>query len=93
MVSLQPLGENLVAEPLEAEKKTASGIVLPDSAKEQSKQAKVVAVGKEVKEISPGDVIIYKDFSANSVKVEGKEYLIISAPDVLAVVVESASLK
>ncbi len=93
MSSLQPLGENIVARPVEAKRETASGIVLPDSAKEGSKQAEVIAVGKEVKEISPGDVIIYKEFAAHQVKLDGQDYLIIPAADVLAVVVESAKLR
>ncbi len=93
MRSLQPLADNIVVKPLKTGSKTASGIVLPDSAKEKSKQAEVVAVGKEAKEVSPGDVIIYKDFAGNEIKIDGQEYLVVSIADVLAVVVESSSLK
>ncbi len=85
-MNLQPLADRIVMEQLDAEEKTASGIVLPDSAKEKPKMAKVLAVGKEVKEVKAGDTVLYKSYGPDDVKVEGKEYLIGKEEDLLAVV-------
>lgn len=85
-MNLQPLADRIVMEQLDAEEKTASGIVLPDSAKEKPKMAKVLAVGKEVKEVKAGDTVLYKSYGPDDVKVDGKEYLIGKEEDLLAVV-------
>jgi chaperonin GroES len=85
-MNLQPLADRIVMEQLDAEEKTASGIVLPDSAKEKPKMAKVLAVGKEVKEVKAGDTVLYKSYGPDDVKVDGKEYLIAKEEDLLAVV-------
>lgn len=85
-MNLQPLADRIVMEQLDAEEKTASGIVLPDSAKEKPKMAKVLAVGKEVKEVKAGDTVLYKSYGPDDVKVEGKDYLIGKEEDLLAVV-------
>lgn len=85
-MNLQPLADRIVMEQLDAEEKTASGIVLPDSAKEKPKMAKVLAVGKEVKEVKAGDTVLYKSYGPDDVKVEGKDYLIAKEEDLLAVV-------
>lgn len=85
-MNLQPLADRIVLEQLEAEEKTASGIVLPDSAKEKPKVAKVLAVGKDVKEVKVGDTVLYKSYGPDEVKVEGKEYLIGKEEDLLAIV-------
>lgn len=85
-VPLKPLGERIVASREEAASKTASGLYLPDNAKEKSQIAKVVAVGKDAKEIKIGDRIIVREYSTTDVKVEGVEYLIVKEEDVMAVV-------
>ncbi len=85
-MNLQPLADRIVMEQLDAEEKTASGIVLPDSAKEKPKMAKVLAVGKEVKEVKAGDTVLYKSYGPDDVKVDGKDYLIGKEEDLLAVV-------
>lgn len=85
-MNLQPLADRIVMEQLDAEEKTASGIVLPDSAKEKPKMAKVLAVGKEVKEVKAGDTVLYKSYGPDDVKVDSKEYLIAKEEDLLAVV-------
>ena len=69
MAGLNPLSEWVVAEQEEAVTKTASGLYLPDKAAEKPKIAKVVKVGKEVKEIKAGDRIVYKSYSTTEVKV------------------------
>lgn len=83
---LQPLASWVVAEPEEAVTKTASGIYLPDKAAEKPKVAKVVSVGKDVKEIKAGDRIVYKSYSTTDVKVDGADYLLVKEEDVIATV-------
>lgn len=85
-VALQPLGSFIVAVREETEAKTASGLYLPDAAKEKPVVAKVVAVGKEVKEVKAGDRIVYKEYAPTELKRGGEEYLIVKEEDVLAVV-------
>lgn len=83
---IQPLADYVVAVGEEAEAKTASGLYLPDNAKEKPKTAKVVAVGKEVKQVKVGDRIIYKSYSTTDVKVGADEYILVKEEDVLATV-------
>jgi chaperonin GroES len=85
-MKLKPIGERVVAQSIEAESKTASGLYLPEAAKEKSKIAEVKAVGDSVKSIKVGDKIVYKEYSTTEIKVDGMEYLIIKAEDVLATV-------
>lgn len=85
-VPINPLADYVVAEAEAAQTKTASGIYLPDSAAEKPKVAKVAAVGKQVRDLKVGDKIIYKGYSTNDVKVDGKEYILVKEEDVLATV-------
>jgi chaperonin GroES len=86
MAGLNPLSEWVVAEQEEAVTKTASGLYLPDKAAEKPKIAKVIKVGKEVKEIKAGDRIVYKSYSTTEVKVGDKEYILVKEEDILATV-------
>lgn len=92
---LKPLGDRIVIELVEQEEKTASGIVLPDSAKEKPQEGKVVAVGtgrvtengeRVAPEVKDGDSVIFSKYAGTEVKYEGKEYLILRESDVLAVI-------
>jgi chaperonin GroES len=83
---LQPLGDYVVAQTEQPESKTASGLYLPDNAKEKPKIAKVLAVGKETKQVKTGDRIVYKSFSTTEVKVGSEEYILVKEEDVLATV-------
>ena len=83
---LQPLGDYVVAVNEEAESKTASGLYLPDKAQEKPKTAKVVAVGKEAKQIKVNDRIVYKSYSTTEVKIGKDEYILVKEEDVLATV-------
>lgn len=85
-VPISPLGDNIVAQTEEATSKTASGLYIPDSATEKPKIAKVVATGKQVKEVKVGDRIVYKSYSTTDVKVASEEYIIVKEEDVLATV-------
>ncbi len=92
---IKPLGDRVVIEALAKEEVTKSGIVLPDTVKEKPQEGKVVAVGtgktlengqKVALEVKAGDNIIFSKYAGTEVKVEGKEYLIISERDILAII-------
>ncbi len=92
---LRPLGDRIIIELVETEEKTASGIVLPDTAKEKPQEGKVVAVGtgrvldngeRVAVEVSVGDRIIFSKYAGTEVKYQGTEYLILRESDILAVV-------
>ena len=92
---LKPLGDRIIIELVETEEKTASGIVLPDTAKEKPQEGKVVAVGtgrvlengeRVDLEVADGDLIIFSKYAGTEVKYEGKEYLILRENDILAVI-------
>ncbi|MBC7707656.1 co-chaperone GroES [Polaromonas sp.] len=83
---LQPLGDYIVAQGEEAETKTASGLYLPEKSAEKPKTAKVVAVGKDAKQVKVGDRIVYKSYSNTDIKVDGTEYILVKEEDILATV-------
>lgn len=83
---LQPLGDYIVAQAEAAEAKTASGLYLPDNAKEKPKTAKVVAAGPNAKQVKVGDRIVYKSYSTTEVKLGSDEYILVKEEDVLATV-------
>ena len=95
-VNIKPLEDRIVVKPLEAELTTASGLVIPDTAKEKPQEGEVVAVGpgrfnesgsaRIPLDIAVGDKVIYSKYGGTEVKYSGEEYLILSARDVLAVV-------
>ncbi len=94
-VSIKPLEDRIVVRPLEAEQTTASGLVIPDTAKEKPQEGQVVAVGpgrvgdsgeRLPVDVSEGDVVIYSKFGGTEVKVGGDELLVLNARDVLAVI-------
>ncbi|HEY1085910.1 MAG TPA: co-chaperone GroES [Candidatus Saccharimonadales bacterium] len=83
---IKPLGDRVVAVREEATNKTASGLYLPDNAKEKPVLAKVVATGKDVKNVKANDKILYKEYSTTEVKIDGAEYLIVKEDDILGTV-------
>jgi len=85
-VPISPLKDRIVAVKEEPQTKTASGLYLPEAAKEKPAEAKVVAVGKDVSEVKVGNKIIFKEYSHTTVKIDGQEYLIVNEEDVLATV-------
>ena len=94
-VPIQPLGDYVIAEAEAAEKKTASGLYVPDSAQEKPSTAKVLAVGpgkvgddneRVPVGVKVGDKIIYKSYSTTEVKHGGREYILVKEDDILAVV-------
>ncbi len=96
-VSIKPLEDRIVIRQLEAEQVTASGLVIPDTAKEKPQEGEVVAVGpgriddngnRVPLDISVGDKVIYSKYGGTEVKLDGDDLLVLSARDVLAVVVK-----
>jgi len=94
-ISIKPLEDRIVIRQVEAEQTTASGLVIPDTAKEKPQEGKVLAVGpgrvddsgKRIPvDVAEGDVVIYSKYGGTEIKYQGEEYLILSARDVLAVV-------
>jgi chaperonin GroES len=83
---IKPLADRVVAVREEAATRTASGLYLPDNAKEKPVVAVVQAVGPQVASIKEGDKIIYKEYSTTELKIDGTEYLIVKEEDVLATI-------
>jgi chaperonin GroES len=95
-VTIKPLEDRIVVRPLEAETVTASGLVIPDTAKERPQEAEVIAVGpgrvddsgKRIPvDVSVGDKVIFSKYGGTELKYNNEEYLVLSARDVLAIVV------
>ncbi len=89
-VKLKPLADRVLVEPKEAETKTASGIFIPDTAREKPQQGKVIAVGPGIKdekmELKVGDLVLYGKYSGTEITVDGKDYLIMKQSDIFAIV-------
>ncbi len=94
-MNLKPLGDRVVVKVVEAEEKTDSGIVLPDTAKEKPQQGEVKAVGsgklldngnRVEPEVKTGDKVLFSKFAGTDVKVDGEDFLIMRQDDILAVV-------
>ena len=83
---IKPLADRVVAVREIAPTKTASGLYLPDNAKEKPVMAEVKAIGPDVKTLKVGDKIIYKEYSTTELKIDGTEYLLVKEEDVLATV-------
>lgn len=93
-MAIQPLHDRIIVEAAAKEEKSAGGIILPDTAQEKPQRGKVLAVGPGKRldsgqlaplEISVGDTVLYGKYGATEVKVDGKDYLILRAEDILAV--------
>ena len=94
-MKIRPLADKVLIERLEAETKTAGGIVLPDSAKEKPQRGKVVSVGEGKKlddgtikklQVKKGDMVLFTSYAGTDIKIDGKEYLIMSESDIMAII-------
>ena len=89
-LNIKPLADRVLVEPLEAETKTASGIIIPDSAKEKPQQGVVIAVGAGKKDepmtVKVGDKVLYGKYCGNEISVDGKKYLIMHESDIFAII-------
>jgi len=91
---IKPVGDRVIIEPIEKEVTTASGIILPDSAKEKPQEGRVVAVGsrrnekgeREALDVKEGDRIVFSKYSGTELKYQEKEYLILRESDILAII-------
>jgi chaperonin GroES len=94
-MKIRPLGDKVLVERVEAESKTAGGIVLPDTAKEKPQRGKVISVGegkmlengtrKEI-QVKKGDLVLFTSYAGTEIKIDGKEYLIMDESDIMAVI-------
>ena len=89
-LKIKPLADRVVVIPLEAETKTASGIIIPDTAKEKPQKGTVAAVGSGTKDepitVKVGDTVLYGKYSGTELKLDGTDYLIMRESDILAIV-------
>lgn len=89
-VNIKPLADRVLIEPMQAETKTASGIYIPDTAKEKPQQGKVVAVGPGTKDekltVKVGDTVLYGKYSGTELKLDGNDYLMMRESDILAII-------
>ena len=94
-VTIKPLEDRILVQPLEAEQTTASGLVIPDTAKEKPQEGKVVATGpgrvddngnRVPLDVAEGDVVIFSKYGGTEVKYDGQEFLLLNARDILAIV-------
>jgi chaperonin GroES len=95
-MNLKPLGDRVVIEPLEQEEVTASGIVLPETAKEKPQKGKILAVGPGARDedgkriamdVKAGDTVLFAKYAGTEIKIESKKLLILKETDILAIVV------
>jgi len=89
-LNIKPLADRVLVEPMEAETKTSSGIIIPDNAKEKPQKGTVVAVGNGKKDepltVKVGDTVLYGKYGGTELKLDGKDYLMMRESDILAIV-------
>jgi len=94
-MKIRPLADKILVQRLEAEQKTAGGIVLPDSAKEKPQRGKIVSVGegkllddgtRKEMQVKKGDTVLFTSYAGTEIKIDGKEYLIMDESDIMAVI-------
>ncbi len=89
-VKIKPLADRVLVQPMEAEEKTASGIIIPDSAKEKPQKGTIVAVGPgkkdEKMEVKVGDSVLYGKYAGTELTLDGKDYLIMRQDDIVAII-------
>lgn len=89
-VNIKPLADRVLIEPVAAEQTTASGIIIPDTAKEKPQRGKVIAVGtgkpEEPMTVKVGDTVLYGKYAGTEINVEGSDYLIMKESDILAII-------
>lgn len=89
-INVKPLADRVIVEPAAAEQKTASGIIIPDTAKEKPQRGTVIAVGTGKKDepitVKVGDLVLYGKYSGTEINIEGTDYLIMRESDILAII-------
>jgi chaperonin GroES len=96
-MKIRPLADKVLVQRMEAENKTAGGIVLPDTAKEKPQKGKVISVGdgkvlddgsRQEMQVKKGDIVLFTSYAGTDIKIDSKEYLIMSESDIIAVIEE-----
>jgi chaperonin GroES len=89
-MKIKPLADRVLVEPAEAEEKTASGIIIPDTAKEKPQRGKVIATGSgkkdEPMELKAGDEVLYGKYAGTEINYDGKDYMMMRQSDILAII-------
>jgi chaperonin GroES len=94
-MKIRPLADKVLVQRLEAENKTSGGIVLPDTAKEKPQQGKIISVGEgkilddgtvRKPQVKKGDTVLFTSYAGTDIKIDGKEYLIMSESDIMAII-------
>lgn len=85
-MNFKPLGDRLLVKTVEESNTTASGIIIPDNAKEKPSRAEVMAIGTDVEDISVGDIVVYGKYSGTELVLDGEEYIVLELSDVLGVI-------
>jgi chaperonin GroES len=87
-MKVKPLADRVLIKPEKSESKTAGGIIIPDTAQEKTQAASVIAVGddKEKIKVKPGDRIMHDKYAGTAIKIDGEDYLIVKADDIIAVI-------
>ena len=86
-MNFKPLGDRLLIQRVEEANTTASGIIMPDNAKEKPSKGKVIAVGSEVEDINVDDTVVFGKYSGNEIILNGEEYLIMESSDIFGILV------
>ena len=90
MSNIKPLADRVLVRPAEAEQKTASGIIIPDTAKEKPQRGEVLAVGKGTKDhemtVKPGDQVLYGKYSGTEIEIDGEKLMIMKESDIYAII-------
>ncbi len=84
-MNFKPLGDRVLVERVEETNTTASGIIIPDNAKEKPSEGKVLAVGSDVEEVKEGDVVVFGKYSGTDLVLDGNEYLVLEVSDILGI--------
>ena len=85
-MGFKPLGDRIFVKYMEEVERTAGGLFIPDAAKEKPQRGKVEAVGKEVKEVKTGDIILFDKYSGSKINIDNEDYLIVKEEEVLGVI-------
>ncbi len=85
-MNFQPLGKRVLVERIEEATTTASGIIIPDNAKEKPSQGKVVAVSSEVENVASGDTVVFGKYAGSELTLDGAKYLVIETDDLLGII-------
>ncbi|MDP2079118.1 MAG: co-chaperone GroES [Sulfuricurvum sp.] len=84
-MNFQPLGKRVLVQRLEEATTTASGIIIPDNAKEKPSQGTVISVSSEVESVATGDIVVFGKYAGNELTIDGKNYLVIETDDLFGI--------